>query len=237
MSNVAIIFAGGVGRRMGAEVPKQFLKYEGKEVLVYTIETFQKSEQIDAIAVACLSDYIEFCLALVKKYELTKVKWIVPGGNTGQESIFNGLDVVYQSGITSGYAVISDGVRPLVTDKLICDCISTAKKQGGAIAAVKAVETAVYGKDGRVEKILDRERVLLIKAPQVFPIDKLYDIQKKALSIGDNNNIDTISLMTKYGYSGYGFVMSDYTNIKITTKQDFELFKAYKRMKNDVFAE
>ena len=68
MSNVAIIFAGGVGRRMGAEVPKQFLKYEGKEVLVYTIETFQKSEQIDAIAVACLPDYIEFCLALVKKY-------------------------------------------------------------------------------------------------------------------------------------------------------------------------
>lgn len=236
MSNVAIIFAGGVGRRMGADTPKQFLQYQGKEILVYTLEVFQQCESIDAIFVACLSEYIDFCRQLTEKYRLDKVKGVVCGGKTGQESIFNALNAAYKAGHENGYAVICDGVRPLVTKTLIEECLLVAKERGGAIAAVKAVETAVYNKNGKVDKLLDRERILLIKAPQVFPIKELYDIQLKAMERGDNDNIDTISLMTKYGYDKYGFVMSDYTNIKITTKQDFEMFKAYKGMENDISA-
>ncbi len=236
MSNVAIIFAGGVGRRMGVDIPKQFLQYRGKEILVYTLEVFQACQAIDAIYVACLPEYLDLCRQLFNKYGLSKVKRAVPGGRTGQESIFNALKAAYEAGYKDGYAVICDGVRPLVKETLIQECLKVAKAQGGAIAAVKAVETAVYNKNGKVDKLLDRERILLIKAPQVFPIKELYDVQCKAMECGDNNNIDTISLMTKYGYNKYGFVMSDYTNIKITTLQDFELFKAYKGMENDISA-
>ena len=233
MSNVAIIFAGGVGKRMGIDTPKQFLRFEGKEVIIHTLERFEECEEIDAISIACLDDYIAKCAELVVKYNISKAKWIVPGGQTGQGSIFNALNAAYYGGCRDGYAVISDGVRPLVTKELISECLQVAREKGGAIAAVKAVETAVYDEGGKIGQLLDREKIMLIKAPQVFPIKDFFEVHSRAAKIGDVNNIDSISLMTKYGYDKYGFVMSDYTNIKITTMQDFKMFSAYKRMQND----
>lgn len=232
MSNVAIIFAGGVGKRMGTDLPKQFLQYNQKEIIIYTLERFQQCVDIDEISIACHREYLSYCNDLVQKYNISKVKWIVPGGSTGQESIMNALCAAYEDGENDGLAVICDGVRPLVTTQLITSCINVAQFARGAVAAVKAVETVAYNKNGKVEELLDRERLLLIKAPQVFPINDLYQIQKKAMAKGDTNNIDTISLMTKYGYNDYEFVMSDYTNIKITTMQDFEMFKAYMGVNN-----
>lgn len=231
MNNLAIIFAGGVGVRMNSNIPKQFIKYNDKEILIHTVEKFNNHAEITAIAIACLKEYIPFVKELVKKYNLTKVKWIVEGGATGQVSIYNGIKVIYEkySG-KDAVVLINDGVRPLVTDKLISECIKKARKYGGAVAVVKAIETAIYSGDScHVEKVLDRSKLLSVKAPQAFRLDSLYDVARSAIENGDINNIDTLSLMYKNGYQ-VEFVETDHNNIKITTNTDFELFKALKEM-------
>ena len=156
MKNIAVIFAGGVGTRMNSLVPKQFLKFKNKEILLYTIERFNFHDQIDAIAVACLKDYIPYVRKLVQKYRLDKVKWIVEGGATGQLSIFNGINAVYNNIQDEDTVVlINDGVRPLVSHVLISNCIKLAREFGAAVSVVKAVETAAFYNDNQIESVLD----------------------------------------------------------------------------------
>ena len=233
MKNIAVIFAGGVGTRMNSLVPKQFLKFKNKEILLYTIERFNFHDQIDAIAVACLKDYIPYVRKLVQKYRLDKVKWIVEGGATGQLSIFNGINAVYKNIQDEDTVVlINDGVRPLVSRVLISNCIKLAREFGAAVSVVKAVETAAFYNDNQIESVLDRSKILNVKAPQAFKLDILFKIAKHAVEIGDIDNIDTLTLMNKNGIQ-VKFVETDYNNIKITTNTDFVLFKALQRLEDE----
>ena len=226
MSNYALVFAGGVGNRMNScAKPKQFLQLYGKEIIVHTLENFQNHPQIDSIVVVCKDNWIEFLKKLLKKYDIDKVKWIVPGGETGQLSIFNGLQELEKYVEKNAVVLIHDGVRPFVNDGLITDCIESVEKYGSAITVVPAIETIVSIENGEIKTITDRSKCYHAKAPQCFYLGELLSAHRKALQDNIKNMIDSASLMKYYGHSLHT-VLGNYDNIKITTPTDFYTSRA-----------
>ncbi len=223
----ALIFAGGSGIRMNNTAkPKQFLKLHGKEIIVHTLEQFQKHPLIDGICVVCISGWIEFLQSLIEQYRLTKVCWITSGGKTGQESIFNGLCELYSHCQASSAVLVHDGVRPLVNQELISACIDSVQKFGSAIAAAPAIETIVsVNEAGIITQITDRSQCFYAKAPQAFMLKDLYQAHIKAQQDGFTDAIDSAFLMHHYGYELHT-VPCPYENIKITTPADFYIFRA-----------
>lgn len=226
--NIALVFAGGTGQRMNtASKPKQFLELHGKPIIIYTLEYFQKHSQIDGIVVVCLESWIDYCENLLKKYQIDKVLKIVPGGNSGQESIFNGLEVAYQiSDNEQDIVLIHDGVRPLINEALITNCIASVKKHGNAITVSPAIETILLKtEDGDIGNILKRSECEMAKAPQCFYLNDIYSCHLKAKAAGKDDFIDSASLMQYYGYK-LNAVEGPLENIKITTPADFYIFRA-----------
>lgn len=226
--NIAVIFAGGTGQRMNtASKPKQFLELHGKPIIIYTLEYFQKHSQIDGIVVVCLESWIDYCENLLKKYQIDKVLKIVPGGNSGQESIFNGLEAAHQiSDNEQDIVLIHDGVRPLINEALITNCIASVKKHGNAITVSPAIETILLKtEDGDIGNILKRSECEMAKAPQCFYLNDIYSCHLKAKAAGKDDFIDSASLMQYYGYK-LNAVEGPLDNIKITTPADFYIFRA-----------
>lgn len=226
--NTAVIFAGGVGKRMHSkDIPKQFLKMHGIPVIVHTINLFQDSPVIDNIVVACVKPYISYMNDLVNKYNLTKVKRIVAGGRNGQESIFNGLKAAEEIGDRNkDIVLIHDGVRPLITEKTIEDNIESVKKYGSAITSIKAKETIlVVDDDESITKVPDRSHSRLARAPQSFYLNDILSAHEKAISENKFDFVDSCSMMTYYGKRLY-LVNGPQENIKITTPDDFYTVRA-----------
>lgn len=223
----ALIFAGGSGVRMNnAAKPKQFLQLYGKEIIIHTLEQFQNHQQVDAVCVVCIESWIGFLQSLVRQYGLSKVRWIVPGGKTGQESIFNGLSTLHEHCPEDSIVLVHDGVRPLVSGKLISDCIESVKQYGSGIAVAPAIETIVnLDKENNISGITDRSKCFYAKAPQGFILKELYAAHLDARQKGIVNAIDSASLMQEYGYTLHT-VPCSYENIKITTPSDFYIFRA-----------
>ena len=223
--NIALIFAGGVGKRMNnSTTPKQFLKVNNKEILVYTIEKFQMSELIDGIVLVSLNTYIEKCNELKNIYNLTKVVSIIPGGVTGQESIYNGLIETKRLYGDESIVLIHDGVRPIVTLKNIEDAIELTKEKGNAIPITSAIDTiAINSKDGMLGQIVERKNCAHAKAPQAFVLKDILKSHELAKKEG-KYFIDSASMMQHYGYDLWTFECSA-DNIKITTPIDFFVFK------------
>jgi 2-C-methyl-D-erythritol 4-phosphate cytidylyltransferase len=225
--NIALIFAGGAGIRMntGAK-PKQFLQLYGKEIIIHTIEHFEKHQQIDNIVVVCIEPWIPFLKKLLEKYAITKVKWIVSGGIDGQESIFRGLSAIKDAAPDDAVVLIHDGVRPLITQELIANCIASVVEHGSAITVTPEVETVVsLDGQGKITAITDRSRCFHAKAPQCFRLAEIWQAHIKAKTEKVTNMIDSASLMRRYGYDLYT-VQGDFDNIKITTPSDFYTFRA-----------
>lgn len=226
--NIAVIFAGGTGQRMNTtSKPKQFLELHGKPIIIYTLEYFQKHSQIDSIIVVCLSSWIDYCKDLLYKYHITKVLKVVPGGNSGQESIFNGLEVAHQiSNDKNSIVLIHDGVRPLINEALITNCIVAVKESGSAITVSPAIETVlIKNADGNIGNILKRSDCEMAKAPQCFYLNDIYKCHLKAQEEEKTDFIDSASLMQYYGYK-LNAVEGPMENIKITTPSDFYIFRA-----------
>lgn len=226
--NTAIIFAGGTGKRMNTKsVPKQFLELHGKPVLIYTLEQFECHPEIDEIILVCLQSWIEFAQQLIKKFRITKVTAIVPGGKSGQESIFHGIEAAYKRKKNDQTVVlIHDGVRPLIDGKTISECISSVHQFGSAITTTPAIETIfINGDNHQVGKILNRTQCALARAPQCFYLNDIYEAQRKALAEGKKEFIDSATLMQYYGATLH-MVNGPVENIKITTPMDFYLFRA-----------
>lgn len=224
--NVALIFAGGSGTRMNSRArPKQFLQLYGKEIIIHTLENFESCKEIDAICVVCKADWLEFLKRLLKKYEITKVKWIAEGGKTGQESIYNGLCAIKADCADDTIVLVHDGVRPFVGDDLIQKCIACVRKHGSAVTVVPAIETIVQTQGEQIKTITDRSKCFHAKAPQCFYLGDLFLSHKKALADGKTNMIDSASLMKEYGNELWT-VQGDFDNIKITTPADFYTFRA-----------
>ncbi|MGI5058555.1 IspD/TarI family cytidylyltransferase [Treponema pectinovorum] len=225
MNNV-LIFAGGSGTRMNSRArPKQFLQFYGKELIIHTLENFQNHPEIDNIFVVCIEDWIPYLNKLLSKYQIDKVKKVVPGGKTGQESIFKGLCSINELLGEDCVILIHDGVRPFVNEDLISECIKSVKEHGSAITVVPAIETIVTTENGKIKTITDRSKCFHAKAPQCFNLRDILSVHKKAIKDGNLNMIDSASLMQFYGYELYT-VEGNFDNIKITTPADFYTFKA-----------
>ena len=226
--NIALIFAGGTGTRMNSiSKPKQFLQLYGKEIIIHTIENFENHPEIDGIVVVCIEPWIPFFKTLLVKYGIKKVKWVVKGGKTGQESIYYGLSALNRVIPDDSIILIHDGVRPFVTQKLISDCIVSVLKHGSAITIAPEIETIVFIENNsrEITNIIDRSKCFHAKAPQCFRFFDIWKAHEEARGDGFFEMIDSASLMMHYGHELYT-VDGDYDNIKITTASDFYTFRA-----------
>ncbi|MBR7178014.1 MAG: 2-C-methyl-D-erythritol 4-phosphate cytidylyltransferase [Oscillospiraceae bacterium] len=226
--NTALIFAGGTGKRMGAAGrPKQFLELHGKPIIIYTLEYFDRHPEIDAIAVVCIESWIDHLQYLLDRFRIKKVRWIVPGGATSQDSTRAGLNAIAADCDPKDTIVlIHDGVRPLITEKLISDNIAAVKKYGNAITAAPAIETIITV-DGNedVDQLIDRQTCRLARAPQSFWLADIIQMHRRSIADGYDQMLDSASLMIHYGVKLH-LVESPAENIKITTPSDFYIFKA-----------
>lgn len=224
--NVAVIYAGGQGSRLhNYSRPKQFLEFRGKPVVVYTIEIFQHIQEIDAIVVACLEDWIPYLRTQIEKYNLEKVVEIVPGGRRGQDSIYNGLVCAEQHFPDDTMVLIHDGVRPLAMEKTIIECIEVAKEKGNCVVCVPATETLIVrGADGALD-VPDRDSSLMARAPQCFVLKDILEAHRKALAEGIHDFVDSCTMMHHYGHE-FHTILGTMENIKITTPADYFMFRA-----------
>ncbi|HHV3476139.1 TPA: IspD/TarI family cytidylyltransferase [Streptococcus agalactiae] len=227
MMNIGVIFAGGVGRRMNTKgKPKQFLELHGKPIIVHTIDIFQNTEAIDAVVVVCVSDWLDYMNNLVERFNLTKVKAVVAGGETGQMSIFKGLEAAEQLATDDAVVLIHDGVRPLINEEVINANIQSVKETGSAVTSVRAKETVVLVNDSsKISEVVDRTRSFIAKAPQSFYLSDILSVERDAISKGITDAIDSSTLMGMYNRE-LTIVEGPYENIKITTPDDFYMFKA-----------
>lgn len=226
--NIGVIFAGGVGKRMHTkDKPKQFLSVCGKPIIVHTIEIFENHPQIDGIVVVCVEDWIPYMEELKFRFRLEKIGAIVPGGETGQLSIYNGLKAAERVyGIEDNIVLIHDGVRPLINDQVLSDNIECVRTKGSAITCSPAKETFVLTDDeGNVAEIPSRAHSKIAKAPQSFFLKDILDAQEWALNAGNNNMIDSCTLMYAFGKK-MALIDGPSENIKITTPDDFYMFRA-----------
>lgn len=228
--NSAVIFAGGTGSRMNSKVlPKQFLKIYGKPVIIHTLEVFENCDEIDEIVVVILQGWEQYLQDLLEQYRITKVRKVVAGGETGQQSIYNGLKE-----INSGVVLIHDGVRPFITNQLIKDNIAMAKAKKIAITCVKAKETLVSVENNKINGVLKREVSYMARAPQTFDISLLKSAHEKAIADQDFSFVDSCAIVKHYfPESDFNIVECGSENIKITTQEDFYLAKAMFSLEED----
>ena len=228
---VAEIIAGGSGQRMGQDIPKQFINVFDKPLLMYTLEIFQNHPLIDMIEVVCIDGWQDVVWAYANHYGITKLRWIVTGGNTGQESIRNGIFHLEQELEAKDIVVIHDGIRPLVEEYVLSSVIETATKYGNGITS-RPYNEQVFMIDEEdkesTKRYIHRRQLRRVSTPQAYQfgiLDSVYhDAFNQNKGIGPSTYTNT--LMVDFGYSLYFAEGSD-RNIKITTIDDLEIFKAY----------
>ncbi|MEJ8743494.1 IspD/TarI family cytidylyltransferase [Mediterraneibacter sp. HCN-7094] len=224
--NYVILLAGGVGKRMGADIPKQFIKIEGKPIIVYSIENFQRNDQIKKIVVVCVKEWIDYVKELVKEYSLTKVEWIIEGGSTGHDSIKNGVFFLKDKVNPDDFIIIHDAVRPILPQKAIDEVLRVAHEKGNASSSIVCHPPIVYTEDGQSGVTdIDREHVMLTASPQAYKYSLVSRCYEKAEVENKNNFTFTSSLLIHYGERVY-FAKGTTSNIKVTKKEDIALFEA-----------
>lgn len=224
--NIAVVFAGGTGQRMNTKTtPKQFLKLHGKAILIYTLECFEEHPDIDKIIVVCLEPWIHTLQRLIAQDGISKVASIVPGGDSGQASIRNGIFEAARLFPDDSIVLIHDGVRPLLSADTITNCISCVKEHGSAVTVVPATETIVQEEDGKIYSMIERQSCRLARAPQCFYLKDIRRAHEMALEESRDDFIDSAYLMSHYGHDLY-VVEGGSENIKITTPPDFYIFRA-----------
>lgn len=224
--NIGLIIAGGSGQRMKQEIPKQFLNVNDKPVIIYTLEAFQRHPDIDEIGVVCIEGWHDILRAYARQYKIDKLKWIVPGGKNGQDSIRNGVMEAEKRYGREDILLIHDAIRPMVSHEIISDCIVQCVQFGSAIT-VTPCNTAVLRKtaDDSSSEVVSREQLAMTQTPQAFPVGKLADIHRKALEKGITNSVASCTLMIEMGEEVH-FSIGAETNIKLTTPGDLKIFKA-----------
>lgn len=223
---VALVIAGGSGARMHQDIPKQFLTVNEKPVIVYTLEAFQKHPEIDAIAVVCISGWENVLQAYAKQFDITKLQYIFPGGDNGQASIRNGVFGLEDHLNKDDVVLIHDAIRPMVSADIISDCIVKTKKYGNAITVIPCAEAMMETEDG-IESIgsYPRDRLKRTQTPQGFKLGDICELHREALIKGITNSVASCTLMIEMGKKVY-FSAGSEKNIKLTTVEDIDIFKA-----------
>jgi len=224
--NVALLTAAGQGTRMGQDIPKQFLHIHDKPVIIYTLERFQNSPLIDAIVLVTLEHWEDFVWSYAKQFNITKLKWVVPGGATGQESITNGLAVLKRECPEDSVVMIHDGNRPMVDNDIISDSLSVYQQFGGAIAAIPCTEAVFKSSDGLTSmETIPREELWRTQTPHTYALRDAVWAYEEAIRLNITNTTAICSLMNILGREIH-FSKGSEKNIKLTTLEDVDIFKA-----------
>ncbi len=233
--NIAIIFAGGSGVRMGAGVPKQFLEINGKPILIHTLQLFQEHEEIDRIYLAMNEDYIRYAEQLVQDYRIDKLAAVVPGGVTAQDSIYNALKRAAGENPMDSIVLIHDGVRPVVEYEVISDNIAAVKQYGSAITSTLCYETILVSKDGNtVDHLPLRKESYSAQAPQSFYLKDIIEAHEaiRRTAGGYENMVDACTIYNALGKQPH-MVAGNRGNIKVTTPEDVYMFRALLQYKEN----
>lgn len=232
--NVAMILAGGKGVRTNQDIPKQFLNIHDKPVIVYTLQAFQNHPEIDGILVVCIDGWQEILKAYARQYNITKLRWVVAGGENGQGSIRSGLLELEKNCDGSDLVLIHDGIRPNVSQEIISSCIAECRLHGSAITVIPCAEAMLLrGEDGKSSTtLINRDSLARTQTPQAFPLEKLLWAHREAEKRGIQNSTASCTLMVELGEEVY-FCPGSEKNIKITTTEDLEIFKALLMAKRD----
>lgn len=224
--NIGLIIAGGSGARMNQDIPKQFLTVNEKPVIVYTLEAFQNHGGIDEIAVVCIEGWEQALWAYAKQFNITKLKYIIPGGDSGQSSIRNGVYELEKHHAAEDIVLIHDAIRPMVSEEIITDCIEKTKAYGCAVTVIPCAEAMMQTEDGEVSTgSYPRDQLRRTQTPQGFRLGEICRLHRNALEAGITNSIASCTLMIEMGNQVY-FCRGSEKNIKLTTVEDIDIFKA-----------
>lgn len=236
MKNIVLIIAGGVGARMGQDIPKQFINVYDKPVIVYTLEAFQKHPSIDAIEVVCLDGWHDVLWAYAKQFGIAKLENIVSGGKNGQDSIQNGLyDIASRHNGSDDIVLVHDAIRPMVSNDIISDNIRVCRQYGNAITVVPCTAAMLKTFDSlSTEEQVPRDNLKITQTPQAFFLQDIIAAHKEALEKGITNSVASCTMYIELGRKLYMSAGSE-KNLKLTTAEDIEIFKALLNAKKDVW--
>ena len=231
--NIALLTAAGVGSRMGQDIPKQFIHVNNKPLIIYTLEAFEKHPNIDAIIVVTLPAWTDVLKAYAKQFNITKLKWVVPGGEDGQESIHNGLVELRKHCNDDDVVIIHDGNRCMVSSEIISSNLATFKKYGDAVTAIPVVEVVFESENGdKSQKALDRDKLWRTQTPHTYTLGKLLWAHSEADKRSLKRTAATCELMALLGEDVH-FSKGSEENLKITTVDDMKIFSALLNVKKE----
>lgn len=235
--NIALLTAAGSGTRMGQDIPKQFMNIDDCPVIIYTMKVFQNHPQVDAIAVVCLEGWDIVLKAYARQYGITKLKWIFPGGDTGFQSIRNGLLGLRSQGVSDEETVIiHDGVRPLVSEEIISNNIKVCNEYGYAVTGLLCKEVIMeFHADRQSLSYIDtpRERLCRTQTPHTYHLGTILAAQEKALQqgFGGSKTVAMCQMIGQIGIDDQHLVLgSEKNGLKLTNVEDIELFKALRHV-------
>ena len=226
MANIALIIAGGAGNRMHQDIPKQFITVNERPVIVYTLEAFEKHPEIDVITVVCIEGWEQVLWAYARQFNISKLQHVIPGGKNGQGSIRNGVFELEKHFQPDDIVLIHDAIRPMVSAEIISDNIRIARECGNAITVIPCAEAMMQTEDGIVSTgSYPRDRLKRTQTPQAFHLGDICDLHRRALAAGVENSVASCTLMIEMGEQVY-FSAGSEKNIKLTTVEDIDIFKA-----------
>lgn len=226
MANIGLLIAGGSGSRMHQDIPKQFLTVNERPVIIYTLEAFEHHPEIDVIGVVCIEGWEQVLWAYARQFNITKLKYVIPGGKNGQDSIRNGVYRLEKDFAAEDIVLIHDAIRPMVSAEIISDCIGKTMKYGNAITVIPCAEAMIQTENGVVSTgSYPRDRLKRTQTPQGFHLGRICDLHRRALEAGITNSIASCTLMIEMGEEVY-FSAGSEKNIKLTTVEDIDIFKA-----------
>lgn len=226
--NIALLIAGGSGNRMGQDIPKQFMHVDNCPIIIHTMLAFQRHPDISAIAVVCLKGWETVLQSYANQFNVTKLKWIFPGGDTGMESIHNGIYGLKDAGCDNeDLVLIHDAVRPLLNQDIISSNIAICKAYGYAITGIKCREAILESEDGfTTNTSIPRDKLIRTQTPQTFRLGNIIQVHEEAKLKGIVNSVASCTLVAEVGGRDMHIVPGSEKNIKITTVEDLEILKA-----------
>lgn len=235
--NYALVIGGGSGNRMGQDIPKQFMHVDNCPIIIHTLNCFQQHPDIDGIAVVCLKGWETVLQSYANQFNITKLKWIFPGGSCGQESIRNGIYGLKDNGIDlEDLVLVHDAVRPLLSQETISSNIAVCKSYGYAITGIQCREAILESEDGFSSSIsIPRDKLIRTQTPQTFRLKNLIKAHDEAIIKGILNSVSSCTLMCELGGREMHIVPGSEKNIKITTAEDLEILKALMHTTKDLW--